>query len=96
MTDISVGFSYPEKAENNFNKVELVCRENVEDGLIVLPNAVFLIDGDDLRSSDLVSVVDSETNSVFTTFIFTGAREGSFRCRHGNITSDPLRLAGKN
>ena len=62
----------------------------------LLQNAVFLIDGNDLQSSDLVSVFDSETNSEFTTFIFTGAREGSFRCRHGDNTSDPLRLAGKN
>ena len=82
--------------DNNFNKVKLVCMENVEDGLILLQNAVFLIDGNDLRSSDLVSIVDSETDSEFTTFVFTGAREGSFRCRHGDNTSDPLRLAGKN
>ena len=90
-------FDYPEIDDNNFNKVELVCMEFNEDiGVYLLQNAVFLIDGNDLRSSDLVSVVDNETDSYFTTFIFTGAWGGSFRCRHGDNTSDPLLLAGKD
>ena len=83
--------------DNNFNKVVLFCMEFNEDiGEYPLQNAVFLIDGNDLRSSDLVSVVNSETDSEITTFTFTGAWGGSFRCRHGDSTSDPLLLAGKD
>ena len=74
----------------------ILCDVYEEDIVYLLENAVFLIDGNDLRSSDLVSVVDNETDSYFTTFIFTGAWGGSFRCRHDDSTSDPLLLAGKD
>ena len=93
LRDLVLVVSYPELTDN-FNKVTLRCRE--EDLFIPLQNADFLINGNDLRTSDLVSVVNSETNSERTTFTFTGARGGSFRCSNGRDTSDATLLAGKD
>ena len=93
--DIVLEVSYPEFTENNFNKVTLRCREKNELTELI-QNAVFLIDGDDLRMSGLVSVVNSETNHERTTFTFSGAREGSFTCSDGDDTSDAMLLAGKD
>ena len=81
--------SYP---DSNFNKVTLRCREAGE----ILQNAVFFIDGDNLRSSDLVIVVNSETDNERITFTFPGARGGSLKCSYGRDTSNATLLAGKD
>ena len=81
--------SYP---DSNFNKVTLRCREAGE----ILQNAVFFIDGDNLRFSDLVIVVNSETDNERITFTFAGARGGSLRCSYGSDTSNATLLAGKD
>ena len=81
--------SYP---DSNFNKVTLRCREAGE----ILQDAVFFIDGDNLRSSNLVIVVNSETDNERITFTFAGARVGSLKCGYGSDTSNATLLAGKD